>query len=316
MKFTSKRNRRSWNCGNTAPHEYPSLRMFHLGSSSEHQWRGFPSINFTYSRLSFDGGYGSLEEREATELGHGALNDAIRNLFNEQLTFDSKKRALLVIVQMVSEAVRIKCHASSSTGLMLYQCNSKAIKMLVPVAVGAGEQCPDGESIVNIIKRDGKCVDVKDEQYNNGKPIILCPCENAKGNQLWIFKSNGTIRSNGKCLTTYGYASGNYLMIFDYDTTVPEAIKWILYNAGTIMNPRSGLFIAAETSTQGIVMTVAKDNNSFRLAWSAGNYTQPTINYISGFLKMCLQANGTNACVWLARLLDRSSNFNHNIREI
>nr|GEV37835.1 type 2 ribosome-inactivating protein precursor [Tanacetum cinerariifolium] len=181
-----------------------------------------------------------------------------------------------------------------STGLMLYQCNSKAIKMLVPVAVGAGEQCLDGEPIVNIIERDRQCVYVKDEQYNNGNPIILCACENVKGNQLWTFKSNGTIRLNGKCLTTYGYASGNYLMIFDYDTAVPEATKWILYNAGTIMNPRSGLFIAAETFTQGTVLTVAKDNNSFRLAWSAGNYTQPTINYISGFLKILFNHN---ACV-------------------
>nr|GFA01807.1 ribosome-inactivating protein [Tanacetum cinerariifolium] len=67
------------------------------------------------------------------------------------------------------------------------------------------------------------------------------------------------------------------------------------------MNPRSGLVIGAETSTHGTVLTVAKDNNSSRQAWSAGNYTQPTINYISGFLEMCLQANGANARVWLTK---------------
>ncbi|GKF40447.1 ribosome-inactivating protein [Tanacetum coccineum] len=112
---------------------------------------------------------------------------------------------------------------------MLYRCNPKAIRMAVPVAVGADEQCP-----------------------------------NAQRNQLRTFKSDGTIRSNGKYLTTYD------------------------------------LVIAAETSTQGTVLTVAEDNNSSSQAWSAGNYTQPTINYISGFCKMCLQANGANARVWLA----------------
>ncbi|GKB23663.1 ribosome-inactivating protein [Tanacetum coccineum] len=76
--------------------------------------------------------------------------------------------------------------------------------------------------------------------------------------------------------------------------------QWILYNAGTIMNLESSLVIAAETSTQGTTLKVAQDNNSSRQAWSVGNYTQPTINYISGFSEMCLQANGANTHVWLA----------------
>ncbi|GJV80579.1 ribosome-inactivating protein [Tanacetum coccineum] len=150
----------------------------------------------------------------------------------------------------------------AALALMLYQCNSKAIRMPVPVAVGADEQCPDGEPTTNIIGRDGQCVNVYENQYDNGNPIILFACRNAKGNQLWTFKSDGTIRSNGKCLTTYGYASGDDIMICDGDTTMPDATKW--------------------------------------QARSAGNYTQPTINYISGFREMCLQANGANARVWLA----------------
>ncbi|GKB18381.1 ribosome-inactivating protein, partial [Tanacetum coccineum] len=125
-------------------------------------------------------------------------------------------------------------------------------------------------------------------------------CGNAQRNQLWTFKSDGTIRSNGKCLTTNGYAFRQYIMIYDCDTAKPDATKWILYNAGSFMNPTSGLVIAAETSTQATVLALAEDNNSSRQAWSAGNYTQPTKNYISGFREMCLQANGANARVWLA----------------
>ncbi|GKE39582.1 ribosome-inactivating protein [Tanacetum coccineum] len=113
--------------------------------------------------------------------------------------------------------------------LMLYKGNQpKGIRMPVP---GADEQCPYGEPTTNIIRRDGQCVD-----------------------------------SNGKCLTTNGYASGQYIMIYDRDTTKPDATKWILYNAGSIMNLTSGLVIAVETSTQATMLTLAEDNNSSRQA--------------------------------------------------
>nr|GEX47265.1 ribosome-inactivating protein [Tanacetum cinerariifolium] len=131
-----------------------------------------------------------------------------------------------------------------------------------------------------------------------GLPLFCFHTKNAKGNQLWTFKSDGTIRSNGKCLTANCYASGDYIWIFNCDKAKPKATKWVLYNAGTIMNPRSGLVIAAESSTQRTVLNVAEDNNFSRQAWCAN--TQPTINYISGFRKMCLQANGSYARVWLA----------------
>nr|GEW90838.1 ribosome-inactivating protein [Tanacetum cinerariifolium]GEY04886.1 ribosome-inactivating protein [Tanacetum cinerariifolium] len=169
--------------------------------------QAFPSTNYTYSRLGFNGRYGSLGNKEATELGYGALNDAIRNLFNEQSTSNSKKRTLLVIVQwfqkqyismenkwsnlseqvqwsgesgvflweipvrsVSNEVVRIRNVVGvlhqAMLALTLYRCNPKAIRMPVPVAVGAEEQCLNGEPTTNIIRMDGQCVDVKDEQYN------------------------------------------------------------------------------------------------------------------------------------------------------
>nr|GEY27201.1 ribosome-inactivating protein [Tanacetum cinerariifolium] len=335
------------------------------GDASEALRDALPNTTYIHRPLNFDGRYRSLPDRDQTPLGHGALNDAIRNLYYGQ----SQRSALLVIIQMVAEAVRIRhiehlilrnmydernpnfipdtkainlenswdalstqiqssCEsgvflrevrvqiapdpssqlrirnveesmALAALALMLYKTKPTAIRMPVPVpvpvAVGADEQCPYGEPTTNIIGRDGQCMDVKENQYGNGNPIILFPCGNAQRNQLWTFKSDGTIRSNGKCLTT----SGNYIMIFDCDLA-PETTKWILHNAGTIMNPRLRLVIAAESSTPRTVLTAAVDSNSSRQAWSAGNYTQPTITYISGFLEMCLQANGENARVWLA----------------
>ena len=324
-------------------------------------FQAFPSTQYTHSPLGFAGDYDSLPCRESHELGHGALNDAIKNLYNGH----SLPSALLVITRMVAEAVRIRyiehlirrnmlgpnlnfkpdpravsmedrwkdlseqiqwsgesgvflrtvlvrnvlnevvpitsvegVMRQAALALMLYRCNPKAIRMPVPVAVGADEQCPYGEPTTNIIGRDEQCVNVKDNLYNNGNAIILWACGNAQHNH-WTFKSDGTIRSNGKCLTTYGYTPGSYIMIFDCDTAAPEATQWIL-NAGTIMNPKSGLVITAEASTQGTELTVARDSNASRQAWSAGNYTQPTINYISGFREMCLQANDANARVLLA----------------
>nr|GEW98376.1 transcription initiation factor TFIID subunit 13 [Tanacetum cinerariifolium] len=181
-----------------------------------------------------------LPDRDRIELGHGALIYAIINLYYGR----SQPTALLVIIQMVAEAVRIRSNG----------------------------QCPDGEPTTNIVRRDGQCVNIKDSQYYNGNFIILGACENAQRNQLWTFKSDGTIRSNGKCLPS-GYG---------------------------------GHVIAADSSTQGTVLMVAEDNNSSRQAWSAGNYTQPTINYISGFCEMCLQGNSANARVWLANCIFRT----------
>nr|GEY19216.1 ribosome-inactivating protein [Tanacetum cinerariifolium] len=203
-----------------------------------------------------------------------------------------------VLNEVVSIRSVVGVMRQAALALMFYRCNPKAIRILVPVAVGADEQCLDGELTTNIIGMARKYVDMYENQYDNGTPIILFSCRNAKGNHIWTFKSDGTIWSNGKCLTANGYAWGDYIWIFDCDKAKPEATKWVLHNVGTIMNPRSGLVIAAESSTQRTMMNVAEDNNSFRQAWNAN--TQPTINYISGFPEMCLQANGAYARVWLA----------------
>nr|GEU49319.1 type 2 ribosome-inactivating protein precursor [Tanacetum cinerariifolium] len=214
-----------------------------------------------------------------------------RNMLGENLNFipDSRARSMENRWSDLSEQIEWSgVMRQAALALMLYRCNPKELTMPVPVAaVGADEQ--DGEPTTNIIGMAGKCVDVYENQYDNGTPIILFACGNAKGNQLWTFKSDGTIRSNGKCLTANGYASGDYIWIFDCDKAEPEATKWVLYNAGTIMNPRSDLVIAAESSIQRTVLNVAEDKNSSRQAWSAS--TQPAINYISGFREMCLQAN-------------------------
>nr|GEX28386.1 type 2 ribosome-inactivating protein [Tanacetum cinerariifolium] len=66
--------------------------------------QAFPSTDYTHSRLGFSGNYGSLPDKDRIELGHGVLNYAIINLYYGR----SQPSALLVIIQMVAEAVRIR----------------------------------------------------------------------------------------------------------------------------------------------------------------------------------------------------------------
>ncbi|GJV20208.1 ribosome-inactivating protein [Tanacetum coccineum] len=244
--------------------------LYYLNKVPTALFQAFPMPDYNRIGLGFAGNYDSLPLRETHQIGHGALNDAVKNLYNNG---DSRDSAVLVIIQMVSEAIRIRYIEHLIRRNMLrdnlnFIPDPRAISMEnIWSKLSEQVQC-SGESGVflteidirmlalmlykpnpntNIIGRDGQWVDVKDNQYNNGDPIILWACGNAQRNQLWTFKSDGTIRSNGKCLTTFSYASGNYIMIYDCDTAEREATKWSLYNAGTIMNRESGLANGANT---------------------------------------------------------------------
>ncbi|PWA55991.1 ricin [Artemisia annua] len=64
--------------------------------------------------------------------------------------------------------------------LMLYICKNPKpiIRTPFPVAVGADEQCdPYGEPTTNIIGRDGQCVDVNGDHYNDGDATMLLECK-------------------------------------------------------------------------------------------------------------------------------------------
>ncbi|XP_022740693.1 beta-galactoside-specific lectin 3-like [Durio zibethinus] len=79
---------------------------------------------------------------------------------------------------------------------------------------------------LHITGQNGLCVDVYQGSYHNGNKIILWECGQNQANQLWTLRTDdNTIRSGGKCLTTYGYSSGNYVMIYDCDTAVSDATK-------------------------------------------------------------------------------------------
>ena len=167
----------------------------------------------------------------------------------------------------------------------------------VPYSNNNNNMCTIEDCTTRISGRDGMCVDVRNGQDNDGNPIQLWPC-GQQSNQQWTFHTDGTIRSLGKCMTTYGYSAGSYVMIYDCDTAVPDATKWAFSTDGSITNPRSGLVLTAQSAAQGTTLTVETNIHAARQGWSGGD-VEPTVTSIMGYKDMCLQANNDNTRVWL-----------------
>nr|AAR25548.1 lectin precursor [Viscum album] len=198
----------------------------------------------------------------------------------------------------------------ASLAIMLFVCRDRPSSSEVrywplvirPVLENSGAvddvTCTASEPTVRIVGRDGLCVDVRDGKFHNGNPIQLSPCKsNTDPNQLWTIRRDGTIRSNGRCLTTYGYTAGVYVMIFDCNTAVREATLWQIWGNGTIINPRSNLVLGAASGSSGTTLTVQTQVYSLGQGWLAGNDTAPREVTIYGFRDLCMEANG--ASVWV-----------------
>ncbi|XP_022740689.1 agglutinin-1-like [Durio zibethinus] len=107
-------------------------------------------------------------------------------------------------------------------------------------------------------------------------------------------QDDNTIRSGGKCLTTYGHSSRNYVMIYDCDTAVSDATKCKIWTDGSIRNPKSGLVLTGSKDSSGTIILVV--NNNFygsRQAWYASNNTKPPVATIVGYNGLCLLASGS-----------------------
>ncbi|KAL8122161.1 ricin-like [Apium graveolens] len=185
-------------------------------------------------------------------------------------------------------------------GILFFVCNrppnanvSDPIIRL-PIEKGTDtDTCKDiAEPTVRIFGRNGLCVDVKGGSYGNGNPIIVWPCKsNVDVNQLWTLKADGTIRSNGKCLTTSGYEPGNYTMIYECTVTVTDAMRWEIWDNGTIVNSRSSLVLTATSGIAESTLTLEKNVYATSQAWVVANETRPTVTPVmNGNGDMCLEA--------------------------
>ncbi|XP_050219341.1 ricin-like [Mercurialis annua] len=188
--------------------------------------------------------------------------------------------------------------------LLLYPCKrpSQFSLLIRPVVPNFADDdvCVTHQLTVRISGRNGLCLDVKSGIYSDGSPVVLWPCKsNTDVNQLWTFRKDGTIRSDGKCLTTFGFVPGKYIMIHDCKNAVRDATRWKIRDDGTIINPKSGLVLSAESGRDGTTITVETNVYAARQSWLPGNNTQPFITTIVGLNYLCLQATGNR--VWLEK---------------
>ncbi|EEF23641.1 ricin-agglutinin family protein, partial [Ricinus communis] len=65
----------------------------------------------------------------------------------------------------------------------------------------------------------------------------------------------------------------------------------------TIINPKSGLVLAATSGEQGTTLTVETNIYAASQAWLPTNNSEPFITFIVGFNALCLQENSGN--LWL-----------------
>ncbi|KAF7113331.1 hypothetical protein RHSIM_RhsimUnG0137100 [Rhododendron simsii] len=334
------------------------------------------------SSLDCSGSYVDLERRrrsrsrELTDLGIAALDHAITNLsYNVD---DALGSSFLVIIQMVSEAVRFRyieirvqrsitrgtcfrpdpgmlsrenAWSSLSTAaqsslngtvfnrpvmlqnasggpvivadieslviaglaLLLYRCPARSDDAILALpgvtrtplsTVGDHDECAILDSTRRLSGRDGLCVDVRDGRNNDENLIQLWPC-GQQSNQQWTFRTDGTIRSLGKCMTAYGYSPGDYVMIFDCETAVQDATKWSLSTDGTITNHHSGLVLTANEPAWGTTLTVETNIHAASQGWRVVEEVYPTVTTIIGFNDLCMQTNNDNTRVWLESCVDR-----------
>ncbi|XP_027349058.1 abrin-a isoform X2 [Abrus precatorius] len=185
--------------------------------------------------------------------------------------------------------------------LMLFVCNPRNANqspLLIRSIVEKSDMCFPVEPTVRIGGRDGMCVDVSNNNYNDDNPVITWECKNQlEENQLWTLKRDKTIRSKGKCLTTKGYASGDSVVIYDCTSAEREATYWEIWDNGTIINTWSGLVLSAESSAMGGKLTVQTNYYRMRQGWRTGNDTSALVTSIVGYLDLCMEAHGSK--VWL-----------------
>nr|ABW23506.1 prepropulchellin IV [Abrus pulchellus subsp. tenuiflorus] len=221
---------------------------------------------------------------------------SVQDTFPNEVTLRSINNRPVIVDSLSHPTVAV-------LALMLFVCNppnANQSPLLIRSVVEKSKICSsDYEPTVRISGRDGMCVDVSDNAYHNGNPIIMWKCKDQlEENQLWTLKRDKTIRSKGKCLTTYGYAAGNYVMIYDCSSAVPEATYWEIWDNGTIINPKSSLVLSAESSSMGGTLTVQENDYRMRQGWRTGNDTSPFVTSIAGYSNLCMEAHGTN--VWMA----------------
>lgn len=190
------------------------------------------------------------------------------------------------------------CQTPPSPKLLHHHHHHPVIPTIRLVTSDGDPTCPEHvESMWHIVGPDGLCVDVRDGQYNNGNPVQLWPCRSYDDtNQLWTFSSDGTLRSNGKCLASYGNKPRDYIMIYDCDPGLDKFI-WHSWPNGTIASA-TGLVLSTYSTANGTTLSARENAYTTGQSWLPTNSTDPSVHQISGLSGLyCLHADGDDDVV-------------------
>ncbi|XP_050208804.1 ricin-like [Mercurialis annua] len=234
--------------------------------------------------LSLENNWGSLSQQVQTSNDEGVFIRPVRisRSENEEMDVDNARRIARVM------------------GVMLYRCADPRINYQKSRDYESNEDaCACNEPTVRISGPNGLCADVNQGRFDDGNSIILYPCQsNTSPNQFWTLKGDGTIRSNGKCLSTYGNNPGFNVMIYDCGRVSKDRTRWEVWDNGTITNPASGLVLAANSWDQGTTLSLETNVYTTSQSWQPTNSTtQPFVASIVGYEDLCLEGNGEN--VWV-----------------
>ncbi|KAF8690553.1 hypothetical protein HU200_040916 [Digitaria exilis] len=182
--------------------------------------------------------------------------------------------------------------SSSSHPMVIRSVLEEEEAAAMVAGVDAPAKCSKAEPTVRIVGPEGRCVDVPYNWYYSGSQVQLWSCKStADVNQLWTFKRDGTIRSNGWCLVT----SGSRVVVDDCTNCAAASSVWNVRADGTIALKSTGLVLAVTSSSAFAPVTVRKDDRGTGQSWTPTNVTSPLTAPVVGYGDLCLQVDFAGA---------------------
>ncbi|PAN10240.1 hypothetical protein PAHAL_2G081000 [Panicum hallii] len=193
------------------------------------------------------------------------------------------------VVPLLSFLLHDSCKKASSPKPVI-----RSVAQEPDMGGGGAPACAEAEPTVRIAGTEGRCVTVPNGWYYNGNQVQVWPCKsNGDADQLWTFKRDGTVRSNGMCLTSTGTSPGDKVVVWDCPRAPTDGVVWEARVDGAIAlraSGSSGLVLAAAASTIFTGLTVQRDDRSSVQSWTPTNYTAPLATAVVGPGDLCLQA--------------------------
>ncbi|KAJ4851105.1 hypothetical protein Tsubulata_048266 [Turnera subulata] len=243
------------------------------------------------------GGYGSFRPDQsvlALESNWNLLSSEIQESYQRAFSnVVQLKRSNGETLNVDSVSPILKPHLA----LLKFLCKSTeptSTSGLLHMVSDYDDACLTPEPTMKIMGRHGACIDVWYKNYTDGNKISLYKCVPGDTNQVWTFKRDGTIRCNGKCLTTYNFGPQSYIMIFDCDIAPKPTTLWVFDTNGSIVNPVSGLSLSSSLSDSNwFPLSLETRTYATNQGWVPGNNTQPFASQIVGFKDLCLEAKAS-----------------------